>query len=38
VGGASLHELESELRASLNDAEQRSRSAAGAHIVMIGGC
>jgi gamma-glutamyl:cysteine ligase YbdK (ATP-grasp superfamily) len=35
LGGASLDELESELRASLNDADQRSR-ALGAHIVMIG--
>jgi gamma-glutamyl:cysteine ligase YbdK (ATP-grasp superfamily) len=33
--GAALAELEGELRASLNDAEARSR-ALGAHIVMIG--
>jgi gamma-glutamyl:cysteine ligase YbdK (ATP-grasp superfamily) len=33
--GASAAELEGELRASLNDAEERSR-AIGAHIVMIG--
>jgi gamma-glutamyl:cysteine ligase YbdK (ATP-grasp superfamily) len=33
--GASVAELEGELRASLNDAEARSR-ALGAHIVMIG--
>jgi len=35
LAGLSLHELESALRASLNDAEERSRSL-GAHIVMIG--
>ena len=35
LGGLSLQELESALRASLNDAEERSRSL-GAHIVMIG--
>jgi gamma-glutamyl:cysteine ligase YbdK (ATP-grasp superfamily) len=35
LGGASVSELERELRASLNDAEERSR-ALGAHIVMIG--
>jgi gamma-glutamyl:cysteine ligase YbdK (ATP-grasp superfamily) len=35
LAGASLDELETELRASLNDAEARARSA-GAHIVMIG--
>src|SRR4051812_12479311 len=35
LAGASLQELESVLRASLNDAEERSRSQ-GAHIVMIG--
>src|SRR5579875_247652 len=33
--GGSVDELESELRASLNDAEQRARGE-GAHIVMIG--
>jgi gamma-glutamyl:cysteine ligase YbdK (ATP-grasp superfamily) len=33
--GSSMDELERELRASLNDAEERSR-AIGAHIVMIG--
>jgi gamma-glutamyl:cysteine ligase YbdK (ATP-grasp superfamily) len=33
--GSSLDELERDLRASLNDAEERSR-AIGAHIVMIG--
>ncbi|HEX8306720.1 MAG TPA: glutamate-cysteine ligase family protein [Jatrophihabitans sp.] len=35
LAGLSLQELESVLRASLNDAEERSRSL-GAHIVMIG--
>jgi hypothetical protein len=35
LAGASSGELETEVRASLNDAEQRSR-AIGAHIVMIG--
>ena len=35
LGGTSLTELETELRASLNDAEARSR-AVGAHIAMIG--
>ncbi|MDQ1740913.1 MAG: hypothetical protein QOE53_2565 [Pseudonocardiales bacterium] len=35
LAGLSVQELESALRASLNDAEERSRSL-GAHIVMIG--
>ncbi|HEV2886701.1 MAG TPA: glutamate--cysteine ligase [Jatrophihabitans sp.] len=35
LAGESLRELETVLRASLNDAEERSRSQ-GAHIVMIG--
>jgi len=35
LAGASVDELERELRASLNDAEQRSQGL-GAHIVMIG--
>jgi gamma-glutamyl:cysteine ligase YbdK (ATP-grasp superfamily) len=35
LGGSSVIDLESELRASLNDADERSR-AVGAHIVMIG--
>jgi hypothetical protein len=35
LAGLSLQELETALRASLNDAEERSRSQ-GAHIVMIG--
>ena len=35
LAGAAVAELETELRASLNDAEKRSR-AIGAHIVMIG--
>ena len=35
LAGLSLQELEAALRASLNDAEERSRSL-GAHIVMIG--
>jgi hypothetical protein len=35
LAGLSLQELETTLRASLNDAEERSRSQ-GAHIVMIG--
>ena len=35
LAGRSMQELESVLRASLNDAEERSRSL-GAHIVMIG--
>jgi hypothetical protein len=35
LAGTSLNELETALRASLNDAEERSRSQ-GAHIVMIG--
>ena len=33
--GTNVNELETDLRASLNDAEQRSREA-GAHIVMVG--
>ncbi|HEX8767988.1 MAG TPA: glutamate-cysteine ligase family protein, partial [Jatrophihabitans sp.] len=35
LAGQSMRELETSLRASLNDAEERSRSQ-GAHIVMIG--
>jgi hypothetical protein len=35
LGGTNADELESSLRASLNDAEERANSA-GAHIVMIG--
>ncbi|MDT4929567.1 MAG: hypothetical protein QOF92_2434, partial [Pseudonocardiales bacterium] len=35
LGGTAAEELEVELRASLNDAEERARSE-GAHIVMIG--
>ncbi|MDT4910385.1 MAG: hypothetical protein QOD31_3907 [Pseudonocardiales bacterium] len=35
LGGSSIIELEQELRASLNDADERSR-ALGAHIVMVG--
>lgn len=35
LAGQSMHDLEAALRASLNDAEERSRSQ-GAHIVMIG--
>jgi gamma-glutamyl:cysteine ligase YbdK (ATP-grasp superfamily) len=35
LGGSSMINLENELRASLNDADERSR-AVGAHIVMIG--
>jgi len=35
LAGTSMRELETALRASLNDAEERSRSQ-GAHIVMIG--
>ena len=35
LAGSAVAELETELRASLNDAEERSR-AIGAHIVMIG--
>jgi gamma-glutamyl:cysteine ligase YbdK (ATP-grasp superfamily) len=35
IGASNTHELEQQLRASLNQAEERSRSI-GAHIVMIG--
>jgi len=35
LAGSTSHDLEAELRASLNDAEQRARTV-GAHIVMIG--
>src|SRR6185437_1872519 len=35
LAGSALHDPETELRASLNDAESRARGA-GAHIVMIG--